>query len=89
MNTTNIHETNLLLDSIFNKYGLYLIKKKFNSFQYTKFGDETSYFDIEILNDKINVCVPIKNSSFQFNTSFDDFIGAITYVENRLIDYVQ
>jgi hypothetical protein len=77
-----------ILDSKFKEQGWHLIKNDLNRISYSKFGDETSYFDIKILPDKIVVCVPIKNSSYQYVTSFNGYYEASEYLEKRLYDYI-
>ena len=76
-----------ILDTKFKEKGWHIIKNELNHISYSKFGDETSYFDIRILPDKIVVCVPIKNSSYQYVTSFKGYYEASEYVEQRLYDY--
>ena len=76
-----------ILDSTFKQHQWHLIKNELNSICYTKFGDETSYFDIKILQDKIVVSVPIKNSSYQYVTNFKSYYEASEYIEQRLNDY--
>jgi hypothetical protein len=76
-----------ILDTKFKERGWHLTKNELNYISYSKFGDETSYFDIKILPDKIVVCVPIKNSAYQYVTSFKGYYEASEYVEQKLIDY--
>ena len=76
-----------ILDSIFKKHKWHLVKNEPNWISYTKFGDETSYFDFKILQDKIIVSTPIKNSSYQFVTEFKSYFEASEYAEQKLIDY--
>lgn len=77
-----------ILDLVFKKHGWYLIKNEMNWLYYTKSGDETSYFDIKILPDKIITCVPIKNSSYQYTTTFKSYYDASEYMEQKLYDYI-
>lgn len=77
-----------ILDSTFKQHQWHLIKNEFNWICYTKFSDETSYFDIKILQDKIVVSVPIKNSSYQYVTNFKSYYEASEYVEQKLNDYI-
>lgn len=87
--TTNIHNKGFaILDSIFKKNGWQLIKNEMNWLYYSKFGDETSYFDIKILPDKIITSVPIKNSFFQYSTTFKSYYEASEYMEQKLYDYI-
>lgn len=77
-----------ILDSSFKQHGWRLAKNEFNWINYTKFGDETSYFDIKISNDKIIVSVPMKNSIYQFVTTFKSYYEASEFIEQKLFDYV-
>lgn len=77
-----------ILDSIFKENGWHLIKNEMNWICYTKFADETSCFDIKICTDKIVVSIPIKNSAYQFVTSFKSYFDASEYVEQRFYDYI-
>ena len=78
-----------ILDSVFKQNGWHLVKNDINWISYTKFSDETSYFDIKITSDKIVVSVPIKNSSYQYVNSFKNYYECSKYVEQKLIDYIQ
>jgi len=86
--TTNIKNKGfMILDSIFKEHGWRLIKNEINWIYYTKISDETSYFEIRILPDKIAVCIPIKNSVYQYTTSFKSYYEASEFIEQRLNDY--
>lgn len=76
-----------ILDTIFRKNGWHLVKNEINWIYYTKFGDETSFFDIKILPDKIIASVPIKNSSYQYTTMFKSYYDASEYIEQKIYDY--
>lgn len=76
-----------ILDSVFKQYKWHLVKNQFDWIIYTKFGDETSYFEFKILPDKIVVSVPIKNSCYQFVANFKSYFQASEYAEQKLIDY--
>jgi hypothetical protein len=78
----------LILDEVFKNNGWQLVNNEMNSISYSKSGDETSFFDIKILNDKISVSIPIKNSIYQFVTTFNNYYEASEYVEQRLLDYI-
>ena len=77
-----------ILNATFKQNGWHLVKNEFNWISYTKFGDETTFFDIKILPNKIIVCVPMKNSSYQYITSFNAYFEASEYIEQRLYDYI-
>lgn len=76
-----------ILDSIFKQHGWHLVKNELNWICYTKFSDETSFFDMKILQDKIIVSVPIKNSAYQYVTNFKGYYEASEYIQQKLIDY--
>lgn len=78
-----------ILDEMFKKHGWHLQKNGLNWINYTKFGDETSFFDIKILPDKIIVSVPIKNSSYQFVTTFTSYYDASEYIESKFFDFIK
>jgi len=77
----------LILNETFSQYGWRLVKNEMNWISYTKFSDDTSFFDIKILQDKIVVSVPIKNSPYQYVTSFKIYYDATEYIEQKLFDY--
>ena len=77
----------VIVDSIFRRNGWYLTKNEKNWISYTKFGDETSYIDIKFLGDTILVSIPIKNSPYQYSTTFNNYSDASEYIEKRFYDY--
>lgn len=77
-----------ILNAHFTNYGWHLVKNQNNWINYTKFGDETSFFDIKITNDKIIVCVPIKNSPFQYTKSYNNYFEASEFIEQKLDEYM-
>ena len=52
----------------------------------TKTGSDS--FDIEIDNNKIYVCVPLKNSDYKYQIAFTDYFTASEYVEMRFKDFI-
>lgn len=76
-----------ILDAMFKENGWHLAKNEMNWINYSKFGDETSYFDIKIANDKIIVSVPLKQSIFQYVTTFKSYYEASEYIEQKFFDY--
>jgi hypothetical protein len=77
-----------ILDSIFKQHQWHLVKNEINWISYSKFSHETTSFDIKILPDKILVSIPIKNSSYQYVTSFKGYYEASEYIEQRFFDYI-
>lgn len=77
-----------ILDTVFKQHGWHLVKNEMNWICYTKFGQETDIFDIKIDQKMVHVSIPIKNSRFQYSTSFKDYFQASEYVEARLLDFI-
>jgi hypothetical protein len=96
-NTLTINDINLtiknkgflLLDILFKEKGWTLSKNELNWIEYKRqdFGDLDS-FEIKIDKYKVNVSVPIKNTPYQYKTSFDNYYNAIEYVEKRFKDFI-
>lgn len=89
LNSTIANKGFAILDTIFKEKGWHLIKNEVNWICYGKFSDETTCFDIKLLPDKIVVSVPMKNSSYQYVTSFKGYYEASEYVEQKLRDYTE
>lgn len=93
LSNSNILESDInnkgfsILHSVFKENGWHLIKNEMNWISYTKYGDETTFFDIKISTDKVIVSVPIKNSRYQFTTCFNNYFDASEFIEQKLIDY--
>ena len=78
----------MLLDEMFRQYGWHMCKNEMNWICYTKFGQETEFFEIRIDLSKIHVSIPIKNSPYQYNTSFKNYFEASEYIEERFKDFI-
>ena len=78
-----------ILDVMFKQHGWHMIKNEMNWITYTKFGNETDLFDIKINQKSIHVSIPIKNSSYQYITNFNDYFQASEYIEARFYDFIQ
>ena len=79
----------VLLDTLFRESGWHIIKNEENWLVYTKPGFETEYVEIKIAIDSIFVSVPIKNSPYQFKTSFSNYFHASEYVEARFNEFIK
>jgi len=77
----------LFLDQMFRENGWHNIKNELNWITYTRTGYETEYFDIRI-SKTIHVSVPIKNSPYQYKTTFTNYYDASEYVEQRFKDFI-
>lgn len=53
----------------------------------SKFGFETEYFEIKHDSNRYFVSVPLKNSVYQYRTSFLYYDQALEYFESMLRDY--
>lgn len=53
----------------------------------SKFGFETEYFEIKYTENRYYVSVPLKNSVYQYKTSFAHFEQAWGYLETMMRDY--
>ena len=77
-----------MMDTLFKENGWHLIQNEMNKICYTKFGQETDVFDIQIHPTMILVSIPLKNSTYQYTTSFKDYFQASEYLEARLLDFM-
>lgn len=79
----------VIIDEMFKEHGWHTAKNESNWIHYTKLGDETTYFDIKIAADRIMVSVPIKNSVYQFVSTFKSYYEASEYIEQKFFDYIR
>jgi hemolysin activation/secretion protein len=56
---------------------------------YSKEGNETEFFKIELNNNIVYVSVPLKNSTFQYKTKFADYYSAIKYTESKFYYFIE
>lgn len=77
----------MIINDLFKINGWTLCKNELNWISYIKFGDESTSFDIKITPDKVIVSIPIKNSSYQYVTTFKNYCDASEYIEKRFYDY--
>ena len=78
----------LFLHEIFLENGWCLTRNEMERISYTQFGDETAYFEIQLSKTEVHVCIPLKNSSYQYCTSFKDYFQASEYVEARFKEFI-
>lgn len=67
-----------------DKKGWELQKSNPNTIYYTKRQDETNYVEIRFLSQTIIVSVPIKNSIYQFSSTFDNSDKVLAFIENHV-----
>jgi hypothetical protein len=78
----------ILLDNIFKENGWHLTKNEMDSISYTKLGIETTYFEIQLNKNEVFVCVPLRNSSYQYFTSFKSYFEASEYIEKMFYEFI-
>jgi hypothetical protein len=77
------------LDPLFKQHGWHISKNEANYLSYTTSGYETDVFEIKLDATKtIRVSMPIRNSPFQYNTSFDNCFQASEYIESRFLEFI-
>lgn len=89
LNTEVVNKGFALLDTMFKENGWHMTKNEVNWICYSKFGHETEFFDIKIEQKSIRVSVPIKNSSYQYVTTFNSYFEASEYIEARFNDFIE
>ena len=77
-NSDLVNKGFIVLDEVFKSHGWHLFKNENNWISYTKIGNETSF-----------VSVPVKNSIYQYVTTFKSYYDASEYVEQRFYDYIK
>lgn len=88
----NINNELSLLNNLFKSNGWNKIKNEdelSEHIMYSKPGNETEFFKIELDNNNIYVSVPLKNSSFQYKTKFLDYYSAIKYTESKFNYFIE
>lgn len=88
LNSEVLNKGFTFLNNIFFKNGWRLTNNLINHIRYSKPGLESVFFEIRLDRTKIYVSIPLKNSSFQYKTSFNDYLSACDYVEQRFIDFI-
>jgi len=77
-----------LLDMMFKENGWHLTRNEMDWVSYTKLGIETTYFEIKLYKEVVHVCVPLRNSSYQYCTSFKSYFEASEYIEARFKEFI-
>jgi hypothetical protein len=67
------------IDALFKERGWTMIKNDLDLIEYRKPHYELDYFQIKIDKKTINVSVPIKNTPYQYKTSFTNYYEASEY----------
>ena len=80
-------KTFFLLNSYFGQLS---ISKVNDDFDFSNLTEESiDFFDIKISQKAIHISIPLKNSSYQYNTLFSDYFQASEYVESRFLDFIE
>ena len=53
----------------------------------SKIGFETEFFELKLIENRYYVSVPLKNSVYQYKTSFLQYDEAICYMNHKFKDY--
>ena len=77
------------VDPLFKNNGWHLTKNDPEHVIYTKFGFETEYFEIQLDHNNVYVSVPLKNTPYQYRTSFKNYDLASEYVEDKFLDFIR
>jgi len=76
------------LDAVFSENGWRKMRNEFNHIAFAKCGNEADQFEILLDKTSVNVIVPLKNSSFAYTTSFNNYFEASEYVEYRFKEFI-
>ena len=76
-----------MLEPMFASYKWSLVKNEETHIMYTKPVRETDFFEIKIDQTTIHVSTPVRNTNYQYKTSFKNYFDATEYIENKLFDY--
>jgi len=76
------------LDAVFTDNGWHKMRNEFNHIAFAKCGHEGDQFEIVLDKTSVNVIVPLKNSSFAYTTSFNNYFEASEYVEYRFKEFI-
>lgn len=77
-----------VLHDLFLQHGWHIVVNEPTRLCYTRQGDETTTIALQVVADKIIVSVPLKNSVYQYTSSFTSYFAATEYVEQRFYDYI-
>lgn len=77
-----------LMDDLFKTNGWHIVNNEMDRITYTKTGHETEFFDLKVMQNNIQVSIPLKNSRFQYTTSFKDYFTATEYIETRFKEFI-
>ena len=64
-----------------------IVKNDFDHIVYMKPGNETDYFEIKLTKTEVCVSIPVKNSKYQYATSFNNYFDASEYIEEHLSNF--
>jgi len=74
-----------LLEKAFKTRGWQIVKNDFEHIIYAKPEFETEHFEIRLTKTEVHISVPVKNSKYQYSTSFNNYFDASEYIEQHLI----
>jgi hypothetical protein len=90
-NIINVNDEFKSLNELFNYNGWKIgyDNKLLDHIIYSKPGNETEFFEILLDNNIIYVSIPLKNSTFQYKTKFNNYYSAIKYTEDKFYYFIE
>ena len=82
-----VSDIDIDIHTLFTENGWNFLNHNYG-YTYTKFGHETDPFCVRNEGNVIHVIVPIKNSEFQYRTSFRDSLKASEYLKMRFLSFI-
>jgi hypothetical protein len=73
------------LEALFLMKEWKIVKNDFDHIVYMKPGNETDYFEIKLTKTEVCISIPVKNSKYQYVTSFNNYFDASEYIEEHLV----
>ena len=64
-----------------------IVKNDFDHIVYMKPGNEMDYFEIKLTKTEVHISIPVKNSKYQYATSFNNYFDASEYIEEYLFNF--
>jgi hypothetical protein len=76
------------LTNLFKQNGWHSIKNDDNWIIFIKAENETEFFEIKVDNAFAYVSIPLKNSVYQYQKKFNNYLKAYEYVEERFKEFI-
>ena len=89
ISNTPINKGFSLIHEFLMKNNCVCIKNEMDCISYSKSGYETDTFELRVDKSRVYVSIPVKNSPYQYCTSFKDYFQACEYMEERFLDFYE